>query len=85
MLRLAARHRDGRWAMFYLGDQAEFSVDLGKLRAAKLNASWISPVDGQLTPLGPLPNQGVKSFTTPDGWDDSLLVLEASDDRAKSP
>ena len=85
VLRLAARHRDGRWAMFYLGDQAEFSVDLGKLRAAKLNASWISPVDGHVTPLGPLPHQGVKSLTTPDGWEDSLLVLEASDDRAKSP
>ena len=85
VLRLAARHRDGQWAMFYLGDQAEFSVNLGKLSATKLNASWINPAHGKVTPLGLFPNQGVKSFTTPEGWEDSLLVLESPDAQAKSP
>ena len=83
VLRLAARHRDGHWAMVYLGDRAEFSVDLGKLSAAKLHALWINPADGKVIPLGPLSNPGVKSFTTPDGWEDSLLVLESPDGQAK--
>jgi hypothetical protein len=83
VLRLAARHLDGQWAIFYLGDQAKFSVNLGKLSATKLNASWINPVDGQASRLGPLSNQGVKSFNTPDGWEDSLLVLESPNAKAE--
>ena len=83
VLRLAARHRDGQWAVFYLGDQAEFSVNLSKLSATKLTATWVNPVDGKATPLGALSNQGVKSFTTPEGWEDSLLVVEAPRGQAK--
>jgi hypothetical protein len=60
-------------------------VNLGKLSAAKLNATWVNPVDGKATPLGALSNQGVKSFTTPDGWEDSLLVLESAESKAKLP
>jgi hypothetical protein len=28
-------------------------------------------------PIGRLANTGVKSFSTPDGWEDALLILEA--------
>jgi len=76
VLRIAARHRDRKWAMVYLADKTEFTVDLGRLKSAKLAASWVHPVDGKATPAGSFTNQGVKPFQTPDGWEDSLLVLE---------
>jgi hypothetical protein len=78
LLNLAARHEDGRWAMVYLAEKASFSVNMNKLSAAKVNASWIDPRSGVSTPLGEFSNAGVKSFSTPDGWEDALLVLEAA-------
>lgn len=79
LLHLAARHRDGKWAMLYLANKADFSVNMNKLSAAKVNLLWIDPRTGQQKPLGQEPNTGVKSLSTPEGWEDSLLVLEAAD------
>ncbi len=81
LLHLAARHRDGKWAMFYLSEKNTFSVDLGKLSAPRLNVFWVNPVKGDATPLGQVSNKGVKSFTTPVGWEDALLVIEAAEAR----
>jgi hypothetical protein len=76
VLRIAARHRDGKWAMVYLADRTEFSVDLGKVKGTRIAASWINPVDGKSTPAGDFDGRGVEPFKTPDGWEDSLIVLE---------
>jgi hypothetical protein len=83
VLHLAARHQDGKWAMVYLADKASFSVDMSKLSTAKVNVSWVSPTTGDATAIGQESNTGVKSFSTPDGWEDSLLLLEAAE--APSP
>ncbi len=83
VLHLAARHKDGKWAMIYLADKTKFSVDLAKLSGANLKATWINPVDGKATRLEAIPNQGVRSFITPDGWEDSLLVLESATGKEK--
>ena len=79
LLHLAARHRDGKWAMFYLADKASFTVNMSKLNAAKVNVSWVNPITGDRTPMGQESNTGVKSFSTPEGWEDALLILEAVD------
>jgi hypothetical protein len=79
LLHLAARHKDGLWAMLYLADKASFSVNLSKLSPAKLDLSWVNPITGESTPIGQESNTGVKSFSTPDGWEDSILILEAAD------
>ncbi len=76
ILNLAARHKDGRWAMVYLGSQASFSVDTSKLAAAKVRARWIDPRTGNATPAGNFSNTGSQSFSTPPGWEDALLLLE---------
>jgi hypothetical protein len=79
VLHLAARHQDGKWAMLYLADNASFSVNLGKIGAAKVNLSWINPETGVATHMGRESNMVVKAFTTPKGWQDAILILEAAD------
>jgi hypothetical protein len=77
VLNLAARHKDGRWVMAYLGSKASFSIHVGKLvGSGPVNASWIDPRTGRPQAIGSFANAGVKSFSTPDGWEDALLVLE---------
>ena len=78
VLNLAARHKDGQWAMVYLAGKASFSVNLNKLAATKtIRAVWIDPRTGQSAPAGQFKNTGVESFTTPEGWEDALLIVEA--------
>jgi hypothetical protein len=76
VLHLAARHQDGRWVMVYLADKADFSVDMSKLSGAKVNGLWCNPKTGETSSAGTFTNTGVKRFSTPDGWEDALLVLE---------
>ena len=78
LLHLAARHQGGKWVMVYLGDKAQFSVDMTKLRGAKVGGFWFNPKSGEQTPIEPLTNKGVKAFSTPEGWEDAVLVLESA-------
>lgn len=77
VLHLAARHQDGKWALLYLADKASFSVNLSKITAAKVNVAWLDPRTGEAVPLKQETNTGTKTFSTPDGWEDALLLLEA--------
>jgi hypothetical protein len=78
ILNLAARHAYGRWVMVYLGGKAEFFAKLSKLRpGSDVKVFWIDPRDGHSQVVGTLPASGSHSFSTPDGWEDALLVLEA--------
>jgi len=77
VLNLAARHKDGRWVMVYLGSKASFSINLNKLTAGNtVKAFWIDPRTGESVAAGRFTNAGVNSFSTPDGWEDALLILE---------
>jgi hypothetical protein len=78
LLRLAARHDRGKWVMAYLADKTSFSVDLSKLSGAKVKGFWFNPESGQQTPTEPLTNRGTRAFSTPDGWEDALLILETA-------
>jgi len=79
VLNLAARHKDGKWTMVYLGGKTGFSINMNKLSpAGKVNASWIDPRTGESVSAGNFSNAGVESFSTPDGWEDALLILESS-------
>jgi hypothetical protein len=55
---------------------------MSKLKAAKVNMFWVNPITGDPTPIGQESNKGVKSFSTPDGWEDTILILEAADNPA---
>ncbi|MCX7048728.1 MAG: hypothetical protein NTX50_24985 [Candidatus Sumerlaeota bacterium] len=78
ILNLAARHKDGKWLMVYLADKAAFSIDMGKLAGSDRGgaAFWIDPRTGRQTPTGSSSSRGVQNFTTPEGWEDTLLIVE---------
>jgi hypothetical protein len=78
ILNLAARHKDGKWVMVYLGSRASFSIHLDKLAGAKANARWIDPKTGNSTAAGSFGNTGTQSFSTPEGWEDALLIIESA-------
>jgi hypothetical protein len=78
VLNLAARHKDGKWVMVYLADKASFSINMNKLAAAKVTARWIDPRTGNAVAGGSFPNTGVQAFSTPAGWEDTLLILEST-------
>ncbi len=80
VLNLAARHAGGRWVLAYLASKASFSIDPGKLSGAdRARATWIDPRTGDSLPAGDLAAKGAWSFSTPEGWEDALLVLETPD------
>jgi hypothetical protein len=76
ILNLAARHKDGRWAMVYCAQATSFSVKMDALAGKEVEAFWIDPRTAQQQPIGRLAAKGVQSFTTPEGWEDALLVVE---------
>ena len=79
VLNLAARHKDGKWIMVYLAGKASFSINMNRLTAAgKVNAFWIDPRTGESIAAGSFSNTGIRSFSTPDGWEDAILILESS-------
>jgi len=81
VLNLAARHKNGQWIMVYLGSKSSFSINMNKITAGnKVNAFWIDPKNGDSVPIGSFLNTAVRSFSTPDEWEDAILILETSVD-----
>jgi len=80
VLNLAARHKNGKWTMVYLGAKATFSLNMGKLVGKQAKATWVDPATGKSAAAGVVPNSGVQTFSTPDGLEDALLVLQPPGD-----
>jgi hypothetical protein len=78
ILNLAARHKDGKWVMAYLGSKASFSIHMDKIAGAKADARWVDPKTGDATAAGSFPTTGTQSFVTPEGWEDAILILGPS-------
>ena len=77
-LNTAARSAAGRWMMAYLSEPTTVSVRLAALGAAgKLRAHWIDPTSGGRTPAGTFAAAGTQVFTSPKGWKDAVLLVEA--------
>jgi hypothetical protein len=67
--------------MVYLADKASLSINMNKLAATdKVNARWVDPRTSDSVPTGSFTNTGVRSFSTPAGWEDALLILESPAD-----
>jgi hypothetical protein len=79
VLNLAARHKDGRWLMVYLGSKASFSIQLSKLAPGpQATARWFDLRTGESRAAGRFTTAGAESFSTPEGWEDALLIVEGS-------
>ena len=86
VLNLAARHKDGKWLTVYLGDKATFAINRSKFTEGRqASAFWIDPRTGKSVSIGEVPNSGVQQFTTPEGWEDALLILESPKRRPLAP
>jgi hypothetical protein len=91
VLNLAARHKDGRWIMVYLAAKAAFSINMDKFTAGRQaqaswidpRTTWIDPRTGDSVPAGIFPGSGVQAFSTPEGWEDALLILESPKGQGK--
>jgi hypothetical protein len=81
VLTLAARHKDGKWAMVYCAAATSFAIDMSKLAGTEAEACWIDPRSAESVAIGRVAKGGEQAFSTPEGWEDALLVLEASDGR----
>ncbi|HVF27086.1 MAG TPA: glycoside hydrolase family 140 protein [Pyrinomonadaceae bacterium] len=86
----AARAADGSFALVYLPEGNEVTIDLRQLggKAGKVSASWFDPVSGKYAVVAnsPFPNSGTMKFSPPaknvGGERDFILVLEAAKDSA---
>jgi hypothetical protein len=79
ILNLAARHKNGKWVLAYFGSSTTFSINMNKITESKtVKGTWIDPSTGKTVLIGNFSNKGVQSFITPNGWEDSVLVLETA-------
>ena len=64
--------------MIYSASGKPFTVELGKLKAAKLIASWFDPRTGSVARTEELDNRGTREFTPPSSGEakDWVLVLD---------
>jgi len=79
-LNTAARHEAGDWCLVYMSTPCTVSLRLEKVcegRAA--GAVWIDPTSGDRTSIGNCTGEGIRDFSTPDGWTDALLLFERTD------
>ncbi len=74
MLTLAARHKDGRWALVYCAGPASITIDFTTLGPA--GAIWIHPGTGERRTVTLPSGSGPYMLSTPHGWEDALLVAQ---------
>jgi hypothetical protein len=78
-LHTAARSQSGDWAIVYLSSPTRVSIRMAKIAAAnKVDAFWIDPQTGTRASAGTFQNTGTQAFSTPGGWKDAILLLEAA-------
>jgi hypothetical protein len=74
-LNVSARSVDGRWILAYLSEPSTVSLRLDALTDREdASATWIDPRTGERLPAGEV---GQLTFTTPEGWEDAVVLIEA--------
>ena len=78
-LNTATRDAGGRWLMAYLSEPSTVSIRLDVLTASpRARAHWIDPVSGDRTLAGVFESASAQPFTSPPGWEDAVLLIEAA-------
>ena len=77
-LNAAGRAAAADWALVYLSNPCAASVRMDRIKASdSIAAFWIDPRTGERHEAGMFAYADVPEFTTPQGWEDALLLLEA--------
>ena len=77
-LNAAAQSSAADWALVYLSGQCSASIRMDRIKISEVAAaSWIDPRSGERQRIGTFQYAEVKEFSTPQGWEDALLLLEA--------
>ncbi len=77
--RVAARSADGDWILAYLPRRGKVDINLERLTSSKpVEAFWIDPQTGERRVIGTYSNSGTASFLAPAGWEDAVLLLDAT-------
>jgi hypothetical protein len=76
-LHTAARAGDGRWALVYFSSPDVITANTSKLaQGGDVAFTWIDPRDGSAFPIGHSPSGTAPTLTTPQGWEDAVLLME---------
>lgn len=68
----------GDMIIVYLSTATSVTIDLSKITSQSLStATWIDPKTGERHRIGSLKDDGIRAFSTPKGWEDALLLIEA--------
>ncbi|MGD0743740.1 MAG: DUF4038 domain-containing protein [Verrucomicrobiota bacterium] len=77
--RVAARSSDGDWILAYLPRGGKADINMDRMTSSKpVDAFWIDPKTGERRVIGTYSNSGTASFVAPAGWDDAVLLLDAT-------
>jgi len=77
-LNAAGQSVAGDWALVYLSGRCAASVRMDRIKTSEAAAaSWIDPRSGDRQRIGRFQYADVREFSTPEGWEDALLLLEA--------
>jgi hypothetical protein len=77
-LNAAAHSAAADWALVYLSGRCTASVRMDRIKTSEtVAASWIDPRTGDRQRIGTFQYADVPEFSTPQGWEDALLLLEA--------
>jgi uncharacterized protein DUF4038/collagenase-like protein with putative collagen-binding domain len=75
---LAARSPAGRWALAYLSEPSTITLRAGAITASRTaQAYWVDPTNTQRQDAGLFAANAAADFTTPEGWEDAVLLVEA--------
>jgi hypothetical protein len=77
-LNVAMRSSDGDKIIVYFSNQTSATINLNMItNSGSAKAVWINPETGDNSEIGSFKNVKAKSFSTPGGWEDALLLIEA--------
>jgi len=77
-LAAAARSRKSDWALAYFSSPGTSAIRMDRVWASEVVAeTWIDPLSGEKSYIGSFSYETPVEFSTPSGWEDALLLLEA--------
>lgn len=78
-LNVAMRSAADDKMIVYLSSATSVTIDMRKMRGhAQAHATWMDPRTGAKHRIGLIEIANTRAFSTPQGWDDALLLIEAA-------